>query len=161
MRPSHTMKGRTPKLNYTKEELDKIRHAIKVADAYIDKKIKGLKIEANEKEKVNAAMLKEEIVEWLKSSGKYEQAESIKEVPITLLRQAIGAVKIIADKRSINSQIEYLKTYKQIDQNRTWRKTVSSSGVVSRVLNVKLLMLWSPQLPHCICGIIPPLDGLS
>lgn len=113
---SHTMKDRKPKLTYTKEELDKIRHAIKVADCYIDKKIKGLKIEANEKEKVKAAMLKEEIVEWLVSSGKYEQRESIKQVPISLLRQAIGAIKEIKDKRSISNQIEYLKTYKQIDQ---------------------------------------------
>jgi hypothetical protein len=112
----HTMKGRKPKLNYTKEELDKIRHAIKVADAYIDKKIKGLKIEANEKEKVKAAMLKEEIVEWLVSSGKYEQRESVKQVPISLLRQAIGAIKEIKDKRSISNQIEYLKIHNQIDQ---------------------------------------------
>jgi hypothetical protein len=112
----HTMKGRKPKLSYTKEELDKIRHAIKVADAYIDKKIKGLKIEANEKEKVKAAMLKEEIVEWLVESGKFENRESIKLIPISLLRQAIGAIKKITDKRSINNQVEYLKTYKQIEQ---------------------------------------------
>jgi hypothetical protein len=112
----HTMQGRKPKLTYTKEELDKIRHAIKVADAYIDKKIKGLKIEANEKEKVKAAMLKEEIVGWLVSSGKYEQKESVKQVPISLLRQAIGVIKEIKDKRSISNQIEYLKIHKQIDQ---------------------------------------------
>jgi hypothetical protein len=113
---SHKMKGRKPKLTYTKEELDKIRLAIKVADAYIDRKIKGLKIEANEKEKVKAGMLKDEIVEWLVSSGKYEQKESIKQVPISLLRQAIGAIKQIKDKRSISNQIEYLKIYNQIDQ---------------------------------------------
>lgn len=112
----HTMKGRKPKLNYTVEELDKILLGLKSAQTYIEKKSKGLKIEANEKEKVKAAMLKEEIVEWLVSSGKYEQRESIKQVPISLLRQAIGVIKEIKDKRSISNQIEYLKTYKQIDQ---------------------------------------------
>jgi hypothetical protein len=112
----HTMKGRKPKLNYTKEELDKIVLGLKTAQTYIEKKSKGLKIEANEKDRVKAAMLKEEIVEWLVSSGKYEQRESIKQVPISLLRQAIGAIKEIKDKRSISNQIEYLKTFKQIDQ---------------------------------------------
>jgi hypothetical protein len=112
----HTMKGRKPKLNYTVEELDKILLGLKTAQTYIEKKSKGLKIEANEKEKVKAAMLKEEIVEWLVSSGKYEQRESMKQVPISLLFQAIGFIKEIKDKRSINNQIEYLKTYKQIDQ---------------------------------------------
>ena len=61
-------------------------------------------------------MLKEDIAEWLVESGKYEQRESIKQVPISLLRQAIGAIKEIKDKRSISNQIDYLKTYKQIDQ---------------------------------------------
>ena len=111
----HTMKGRKPKSNYTKEELDKIRHAIKLADIYIDKKTKGLKIEANEKEKVKAAMLKEDIAQWLVDSGRYEDRESIKHVPISLMRQAISEIKGITDKRSINNQLDYLKTYKQID----------------------------------------------
>jgi hypothetical protein len=61
----HTMKGRKPKLNYTVEELDKIVLGLKTAQTYIEKKSKGLKIEANEKEKVKAAMLKEEIVDGL------------------------------------------------------------------------------------------------
>jgi hypothetical protein len=104
------------KLTYTLAELDQIRSTIKAADAYIDKKMKGLKIEANEKERVKAEMLKEDIAEWLVESGKYEQRESIKQVPISLLRQAIGAIKEIKDKRSISNQIDYLKTYKQIDQ---------------------------------------------
>jgi hypothetical protein len=108
---SHTGKGRKPKLTYTRAELDQIRSTIKAADAYIDKKMKGLKIEANEKERVKAEMLKEDIAEWLVESGKYEQRESIKQVPISLLRQAIGAIKEIKDKRSINNQIDYLKTY--------------------------------------------------
>ena len=67
-------------------------------------------------ERVKASLFKDEIVEWLVSSGKYEQRESIKQVPISLLHQAIGVIKEIKDKRSINNQIEYLKTYKQIDQ---------------------------------------------
>jgi hypothetical protein len=113
---SHTKKGRKPKLTYTLAELDQIRSTIKAADAYIDKKMKGLKIEANEKERVKAEMLKEDIAEWLVESGKYEQRESIKQVPISLLRQAIGAIKEIKDKRSISNQIDYLKTYKQINQ---------------------------------------------
>ena len=109
------MKGRKPKLTYTRAELDQIRSTIKAADAYIDKKMKGLKIEANEKERVKAKILRD-IAEWLVESGKYEQRESIKQVPISLLRQAIGAIKEIKDKRSISNQIDYLKTYKQIDQ---------------------------------------------
>jgi hypothetical protein len=113
---SHTMKGRKPKSIYTMEDLDRIRIGIKAADVYIDKKIKGLKIEANEKERVKAAMLKEDIAEWLVSSGKYEDREAIKQVPFSLLRQAISALKNITDRRSINNHIEYLKTYKQIDQ---------------------------------------------
>jgi hypothetical protein len=112
---SHIMKGRKPKSTYTMEELEKISSGIKVADAYIDKKIKGLKIEANEKERVKAAILKEDIAEWLVESGRYEDRESIKHVPISLMRQAISVVKGITDKRSINNQIDYLKTYKQID----------------------------------------------
>jgi hypothetical protein len=116
MQLSQGMRGRKPKLTYTRAELDQIRSAIKAADAYIDKKMKGLKIEANEKERVKAEMLKEDIAEWLVESGKYEQRESIKQVPISLLRQAIGAIKEIKDKRSISNQIDYLKTYKQIDQ---------------------------------------------
>jgi hypothetical protein len=116
MQFSHTMKGRKPKLTYTRAELDQIRSSIKAADAYIDKKMKGLKIEANEKERVRAEILREDIAEWLVESGKYEQRESIKQVPISLLRQAIGAIKELKDKRSINNQIDYLKTYKQIDQ---------------------------------------------
>lgn len=98
------------------EDLEKIRSGIKAADAYIDKKMKGLKIEANEKERVKAEILREDIAEWLVESGKYEQRESIKQVSISLLRQAIGAIKEIKDKRSINNQIEYLKMHKQIDQ---------------------------------------------
>jgi hypothetical protein len=113
---SHTMKDRKPKLTYTRAELDQIRSTIKAAAAYIDKKMKGLKIKANEKERVKAEILREDIVEWLVESGKYEQRESIKQVPISLLRQAIGAIKEIKDKRSISNQIDYLKTYKQIDQ---------------------------------------------
>jgi hypothetical protein len=116
MQPSHTTKGRKPKLNYTVEELDKIVLGLKTAQTYIEKKSEGLKIEANEKDRLKAAMLKEGIVEWLVSSGKYEQRESIKQVPISLLRQAIGAIKQIKDKRSISNQIEYLKIHKQIDQ---------------------------------------------
>jgi hypothetical protein len=112
----NTLKGRKPKSTYTIEELDKIMLALRTSQTYIDKKIKGLKIEANEKERVKAAMLKEDIVEWLISSGKYEQKESIKQVPISHLRQAIGAIKEIKDKRSISNQIEYLKIHKQIDQ---------------------------------------------
>jgi hypothetical protein len=116
MQLSNTMKGRKPKSIYTMEELDKVVLGLKTAQTYIEKKSKGLKIEANEKERVKAAMLKEEIVEWLISSGKYEQRESIRQVPISLLRQAVGAIKEIKDKRSISNQIEYLKTHKQIDQ---------------------------------------------
>jgi hypothetical protein len=116
MQLSHTVKGRKPKATYTMEDLDKIMLGLKTAQAYIDKKIKGLKIEANEKERVKAAMLKEDIVEWLVSSGKYADRESIKLIPISLVRQAIGAIKKITDKRSINNQIEYLKTHRQIDQ---------------------------------------------
>ena len=116
MQLSQGMRGRKPKLTYTKEELDMIVLGLKTAQTYIEKKSKGLKIEANEKERVKAAMLKEEIVEWLISSGKYEDRDSIKHVPISLLRQAIGAIKEIKDKRSISNQIDYLKTYKQIDQ---------------------------------------------
>jgi hypothetical protein len=116
MQLSQGMRSRKPKLTYTRAELDQIRSSIKAADAYIDKKMKGLKIEANEKERVKAEMLKEDIAEWLVESGKYEQRESIKQVPISLLRQAIGAIKELKDKRSINNQIDYLKTYKQIDQ---------------------------------------------
>jgi hypothetical protein len=58
MQASHTMKGRKPKLTYTKEELDMIVLGLKTAQTYIEKKSKGLKIEANEKERVKAAMLK-------------------------------------------------------------------------------------------------------
>jgi hypothetical protein len=116
MQLSQGMKSRKPKLTYTRAELDQIRSSIKAADAYIDKKMKGLKIEANEKERVKAEILREDIAEWLVESGKYEQRESIKQVPISLLRQAIGAIKEIKDKRSISNQIDYLKTYKQIDQ---------------------------------------------
>jgi hypothetical protein len=116
MQFSQGTKGRKPKLTYTRAELDQIRSTIKAADAYVDKKMKGLKIEANEKERVKAEMLKEDIAEWLVESGKYEQRESIKQVPISLLRQAIGAIKVIKDIRSINNQIEYLKVHKQIDQ---------------------------------------------
>lgn len=113
---SHTMNDRKPKLTYTRAELDQIRSTIKVADAYIDKKVKGLKIEANEKERVKAKILKEDVAEWLVESGKYENRESIKLVPVSLLRQAISVVKEIKDRRSISNQIDYLKTYKQIDQ---------------------------------------------
>ena len=116
MQLSQGMKSRKPKLTYTLAELDQIRSSIKAADAYIDKKMKGLKIEANEKERVKAKILREDIAEWLVESGKYEQRESIKQVPISLLRQAIGAIKEIKDKRSISNQIDYLKTYEQIDQ---------------------------------------------
>jgi hypothetical protein len=116
MQLSQGMRSRKPKLTYTRAELDQIRSSIKAADAYIDKKMKGLKIEANEKERVKAEILREDIAEWLVESGKYEQRESIKQVPISLLRQAIGAIKELKDKRSINNQIDYLKTYKQIDQ---------------------------------------------
>jgi hypothetical protein len=56
------MKGRKPKLTYTRAELDQIRSSIKAADAYIDKKMKGLKIEANEKERVKAKILREDIL---------------------------------------------------------------------------------------------------
>lgn len=89
---------------------------LKTAQTYIEKRSKGLKIEANEKERVKAAVLKEEIIEWLVSSGKYEDRESIKLVPVSLLRQSISAVKNITDIRSISNRIEYLKTYKQIEQ---------------------------------------------
>lgn len=66
--------------------------------------------------RVKASLFKEEIVEWLVSSGKYENRESIKQVPFSILRQAISALKNITDKRSVNNQIEYLKMHKQIDQ---------------------------------------------
>ena len=114
----HTMKGRKlkPRRTYSIKELNQLKATtLSVADL-IDKKIKGEKIERDHTERVKALLLKEEIIEWLVSSGKYEQRESIKQVPISLLRQAIGAIKEIKDKRSISNQIEYLKTYKQIDQ---------------------------------------------
>jgi hypothetical protein len=116
MQLSHTMKGRKPKLTYTKEELDTIVLGLKTAQTYIEKRSKGLKIEANEKERVKAAVLKEEIVEWLVHNGKFESKESIKLIPISLVRQAISMLKNITDKRSISNQIEYLKTHRQIDQ---------------------------------------------
>jgi hypothetical protein len=114
----HTMKGRKlkPRRTYSIKELNQLKATtLSVADL-IDKKIKGEKIERDHTERMKASLLKEEIIEWLVSSGKYEQRESIKEVPISLLYQAIGAIKEIKDKRSINNQIEYLKIHKQIDQ---------------------------------------------
>jgi hypothetical protein len=62
MQLSQGMKSRKPKLTYTLAELDQIRSSIKAADAYIDKKMKGLKIEANEKERVKAKILREDIL---------------------------------------------------------------------------------------------------
>jgi hypothetical protein len=115
---SHTMVGRKlkPKTTYSLKELDQLKAAaLSVADL-IDKKIKGEKIERDHKERVKASLFKEEIVEWLVSSGKYENRESIKQVPFSILRQAISALKNITDKRSVNNQIEYLKMHKQIDQ---------------------------------------------
>jgi hypothetical protein len=114
----HTMKSRKlkPRRTYSIKELDQLKATtLSVADL-IDRKIKGEKIERDHTERVKASLFKEEIVEWLVSSGKYEQRESIKQVPISLLHQAIGVIKEIKDKRSISNQIEYLKTYKQIDQ---------------------------------------------
>jgi hypothetical protein len=118
MQPFHTMKGRKlkPRRIYSIRELNQLKAtSLSVADL-IDKKIRGEKIERDHAEQVKASLLKEEIVEWLVSSGKYEQRESIKQVPISLLHQAIVVIKEIKDKRSISNQIEYLKTYKQIDQ---------------------------------------------
>jgi hypothetical protein len=115
---SHTIIGRKqkPRTTYSVKELDQLKAAaFSVADL-IDKKIKGERIEQDHKERVKASLFKEEIVEWLLSSGKYEDRESIKQVPFSLLRQAISAIKNITDKRSVNNQIEYLKMYKQIDQ---------------------------------------------
>jgi hypothetical protein len=114
----YTMKGRKlkPRRTYSIKELDQLKATtLSVADL-IDKKIKGEKIERDHTERAKATLLKEEIIEWLISSGKYEQKESIRQVPISLLRQAIGAIKVIKDKRSISNQIEYLKIHNQIDQ---------------------------------------------
>jgi hypothetical protein len=114
----HTMKGRKlkPRRTYSIKELNQLKATtLSVADL-LDKKIKGEKIERDHTEQMKASLLREEIIEWLISSGKYEQRESIKQVPISLLRQAIGAIKELKDKRSISNQIDYLKTYKQIDQ---------------------------------------------
>jgi hypothetical protein len=115
---SHTVVGRKlkPRTTYSVKELDQLKAAaLSVADL-IDKKVKGERIEQDHKERVKASLFKEEIVEWLLSSGKYGDRESIKQVPFSLLRQAISAIKNITDKRSVNNQIEYLKTYRQIDQ---------------------------------------------
>jgi hypothetical protein len=114
----YTMKGRKlkPRRTYSIKELDQLKATtLSVADL-IDKKIKGEKIERDHTERAKATLLKEEIIEWLISSGKYEQRELVKQVPISLLRQAIGAIKEIKDKRSISNQIEYLKIHNQIDQ---------------------------------------------
>jgi hypothetical protein len=118
MQLSHTMKGRKPKprQTYSIEELNQLKATLLSVADLIDKKIKGEKIERDHKERMKAPLLKDEIVEWLVHNGKFESKESIKLIPISLVRQAIGAIKKITDMRSINNHIEYLKTYKQIDQ---------------------------------------------
>jgi hypothetical protein len=110
MQLSHTMKGRKPKprQTYSIKELNQLRATLLSVADLIDKKIKGEKIERDHEERMKAALLRNEIVEWLVLSGKYEDRESIKQVPFSLLHQAISAIKKITDKRSINNQIEYL-----------------------------------------------------
>jgi hypothetical protein len=115
---SHSIIGRKqkPRTTYSVKELDQLKvAALSVADL-IDKKIKGERIEQDHKERVKASLFKDGIVEWLVSSGRYEDRDSIKQVPFSLLRQAISGLKNITDKRSVNNQIEYLKMHKQIDQ---------------------------------------------
>jgi hypothetical protein len=73
-------------------------------------------MEANEKEKIKASMLKEEIAEWLVQTGKYEKRELIKLIPKSLLQQAITSIENITDNRSINNRIAYLKAHNQIEQ---------------------------------------------
>jgi hypothetical protein len=50
-------------------------------------------MEANEKERVKVSMLKEEIAEWLIQTGKYEDRQSIKLIPKSLLQQAITSIE--------------------------------------------------------------------
>lgn len=106
----------TKPVKLSKEKADTVRLALEHAKVILDRASKGLKMEANEKERIKAAMLKEEIAEWLVESGKYEDRQLIKFIPKTLLQQALTSIQNITDNRSINNQIAYLRTYKQIDQ---------------------------------------------
>ena len=86
-------------------------------------------MEANEKERVKASMLKEEIAEWLVETGKYENRESIKLIPKSLLQQAITSIENITDNRSINNRIGYLKAYNQIEQTGLGKKQYRLVGL--------------------------------
>ena len=113
----------------SKEQVDKLRLFAEHSKVILDRASKGLKMDANEKERIKASMLKEEIAEWLVETGKYEDRESIRLIPKSLLQQAITSVENITDNRSINNRIAYLKAYEQIDQTGLGKKQYRLVGL--------------------------------
>lgn len=105
----------TRPVEFTKKEVDQLSTTLAVVGTFVDKRSKGLKIERDEKELIKASRLKEEIIQFLIDTKKFESREAIKTVPKTLLKNAITAILNIEDSRSINNKINYLRTYNQIN----------------------------------------------
>jgi hypothetical protein len=104
----------------SKEQVDKLRIFAEHTKVILDRASKGLRMEANEKER---------IAEWLVETGKYEDRESIKFIPKSLLQQAITSVENITDNRSINNRIAYLQAYNQIEQTGLGKKQYRLVGL--------------------------------
>ena len=102
-------------ITLSKEKVDKVRLALEHSKVILDMGSKGLAVEKNEKEKIKATLLKDEIVQFILDTKKFERREEIKTIPNGVLRIAITAILNIEDSRSINNKINYLRTYNQID----------------------------------------------